>query len=264
MVKEFEDTGYWTLVLGGSSGLGLASALKLARHGMNICVVHRSTRAELPEIEDAFAQIRGLGVSFLSFNVDVTRPESCATVIDALKQQLNSTGRIRCLLHSIAKGNLKPMVDADANLMSQDFSLTIENMATSLAAWTQALHRAGVFADDARILSFTSEGSSRAWKHYAAVSAAKAALEAITRSIAVEYAPYGIRANCIQAGITDTSSFRKIPGSDTLEAFTLTRNPNHRMTTPQDVANVVYLLCKDEAAWINGVVLPVDGGEQIS
>jgi enoyl-[acyl-carrier protein] reductase I len=96
------------------------------------------------------------------------------------------------------------------------------------------------------------------------VSAAKAALEAITRSIALEYAPFGIRANCIQAGVTDTVSLRRIPGSEALKAHSITRNPFNRLTTPRDVANVVYLLCKDEAAWINGVVLPVDGGEQIS
>lgn len=264
MVKEFDDTGYWTIVLGGSSGLGLASALKLAQHGMNICVVHRSSRAEMQRIEAAFEQIRSLGVSFLSFNMDVTRKESCDTVIDFFKKHLDTTGGVRCLLHSIAKGNLKPIIGADTNLTGQDLALTLDNMATSLMNWTQALHLSGLFAADARVISFTSEGSSRAWKYYAAVSAAKAALEAITRSIALEFAHLGVRANCIQAGITDTASFRKIPGSDILESYTINRNPYHRMTTPQDVANVVYLLCKDEAAWINGVVLPVDGGEQIS
>ena len=264
MVKEFDDTGYWTIVLGGSSGLGLASAMKLAEHGMNICVIHRNSRAEMSEIESAFNKIRTLGVTFISFNVDVSRPESLDMVVEALKQQFHTTGSVRCLLHSIAKGNLKPLVGDASCLTDQDFSLTINNMASSLVNWTSALHQSGLFAADARVISFTSEGSSKAWKHYAAVSAAKAALEAITRSIALEYAPYGIRANCIQAGVTDTASFRKIPGSEALVTHTLTRNPFRRMTTPQDIANAVYLLCKDEAAWINGVILPVDGGEQIS
>ena len=264
MVKDFQGTEYWTMVLGGSSGLGLASAIKLAQHGMNLCIVHRNSRTEMPSVESAFEQIRSAGATLISFNVDVTRQDSINTVIESLKQQLGTTGRVRCLLHSIAKGNLKPMVAGAACLTAQDFLLTIENMASSLADWTSAIHLSSLFASDARVISFTSEGAHRAWKNYAAVSAAKAAVEAITRSIALEYAPFGIRANCIQAGITDTASFRKIPGSEALEAHTLIRNPYQRMTTPQDVANVVYLLCKDEAAWINGVVLPVDGGEQIS
>jgi enoyl-[acyl-carrier protein] reductase I len=120
-----------------------------------------------------------------------------------------------------------------------------------------------LFSEDARVISFTSEGSRKAWKNYAAVSASKAALEAITRSIALEFAPYGIRANCIQAGITDTKSFRIIPGSEILAEYSKARNPFKRLTTPQDVANVVYLLTLDEAAWINGAVIPVNGGEDI-
>lgn len=264
MVKEFEDSGFWAVVLGGSSGLGLASAIKLAEQGMNICLVHRNSRTQMEAIEASFTQIRAFGVSLNTFNLDVTRSESRDIVLKKLAEVMAETGRVRCLLHSIAKGNLKLLSDPESALSTEDFLLTMQNMAISLSDWTAAIHHAGLFADDARVISFTSEGSSRAWKYYAAVSAAKAALEAITRSIALEYAPFGIRANCIQAGVTDTVSLRKIPGSEALKTHSINRNPFNRLTTPRDVANVVYLLCKDEAAWINGVVLPVDGGEQIS
>ena len=137
-------------------------------------------------------------------------------------------------------------------------------MGTSLYDWTKAIFEADLFAEDSRIISFTSEGNSKAWKHYAAVSAAKVTLEAITRNIALEFAPYGIKANCIQAGVTDTDSLRRIPGSDTLLVLALKRNPNKRLTKPEDVASAVYLLCKDEAAWITGTIIPVDGGEHLS
>jgi enoyl-[acyl-carrier protein] reductase III len=89
-------------------------------------------------------------------------------------------------------------------------------------------------------------------------------LEAITRNIALEFAPHGIRANCIQAGLTDTVSFRMIPGHEELKERSLNKNPFNRLTTPEDVANVVYLLCKDEAAWINGSIIIADGGEHIN
>jgi enoyl-[acyl-carrier protein] reductase I len=81
--------------------------------------------------------------------------------------------------------------------------------------------------------------------------------------MALEYAPLGIKANCIQAGVTDTESLRMIPGSEAMIKDTLERNPYGRLTKPEDVANAVYLLCRDEAAWINGAVVPVDGGEHI-
>ena len=130
-------------------------------------------------------------------------------------------------------------------------------------AGVREVQKAKLFADDVRVLSFTSEGNAKVWKNYGAISAAKVALEAITRNIAVEFAPYGIKANCIQAGVTDTSSLRMIPGSETIIAQTKKRNPFKRLTTAEDVANVVYLLCKDEASWINGSIIPVDGGEHI-
>jgi enoyl-[acyl-carrier protein] reductase I len=264
MVKEFKQRGYWALILGGSSGLGLASALKLASAGMNICIVHRNSRAELEEISLQFDQIRAQEVELLTFNLDILKPESRLQVIQSLAADFDGPGRIRCLLHSVAKGNLKPMVDLDGReLDHSDLQLTIDNMALSLYDWTKAIYEAKLFADDARVLSFTSEGARKAIHHYAAVAAAKAALEAITRSLALEFAPYGIRANCIQAGVTNTASLQKIPGSEELIKHSIQRNPFKRLTTPIDVANMVYLLCTDEAAWINGAVLPVDGGEHI-
>lgn len=268
MEREFEQQQYWALILGGSTGLGLAAAQKLAAHGMNICIIHRNSRAELTEIEQSFTAIKNQGVQFLSFNADLLNLEKRTEILALLKAKLGNKGRIRCLLHSIAKGNLKPMTsDQETNittLQTDDFGITLQNMAVSLYDWTQAVFVNELFAADARVLAFTSEGSKKAWRHYAAVSAAKAALEAITRNIALEFAVYGIRANCIQAGITNTSSLRMIPQSDVLIAHTLKRNPFKRLTTPQDVANAVYLLCKDEAAWINGAIIPVDGGEQIN
>src|SRR5690606_18960324 len=103
-------------------------------------------------------------------------------------------GSIRTLVHSVAKGNLKPMLSAYKPILSsEDFNLTINAMAISLYDWTQAIFEAKLFSEDARIISFTSEGNTKAWKNYAAVSAAKVTLEAITRNIALEFAPYGIK-----------------------------------------------------------------------
>ncbi len=264
MVREFEHKNYWALILGGSSGLGYASARKLASHGMNICIVHRNRRSEMEAISTSFELLKANDVQIQSFNEDAFKIERRNAIVESLKTILGSHGKIKVLLHSVAKGNLKPMIAADqASLQNDDFRLTIDAMAISLFDWTKAIHEASLFASDARVLSFTSEGNTKAWKHYAAVSAAKASLEAINRNIALEFAPYGIRANCIQAGVTDTASLRAIPGSDQIKELAISRNPMRRLTTTEDVANVVYLLSKEEAAWINGSVIPVDGGEHI-
>lgn len=264
-MKEFENNNYWAVILGGSSGLGLATAKKLAKHGMNICIIHRNSRIQEDTIQAEFEMIKEAGVQFKSFNIDAFNIEKRALTIEALKELLGEKGSIRTLVHSLAKGNLKPMISEDKPaLKNDDFALTINAMAISLYDWTKALYSNNMFAKDARIVSFTSEGNTKAWKNYAAVSAAKVTLEAITRNIAVEFAPFGIKANCIQAGVTDTASLRMIPGSDKIIEHSLKRNPNKRLTLPDDVANVVYLLCKDEASWITGTIIPVDGGEHLS
>lgn len=265
MVKEFENKNYWALILGGSAGLGLAAAKKLAAHGCNIIIVHRNSKADAAMIEKEFEAIKATGAEMIAFNKDAMSVEKRETIIQDIQEKLGEKGKIRVLLHSIAKGNLKPMIADDRPaLQNDDLHLTLENMAISLYDWTKLIFENKLFTADARIISFTSQGNTKAWKGYAAVSAAKAALEAITRNIALEFAPHGIRANCIQAGLTDTFSFRMIPGHEELKERSLNQNPFKRLTTPEDIANVVYLLCKDEAAWINGSIIIADGGEHIN
>ena len=157
-----------------------------------------------------------------------------------------------------------PVYPAGVFLEEEDLQQTIHAMGTSLLGWVQELHRRGLFAPDARVVGLTSEGNEVAWKGYAAVAAAKVALESISRAIAVEMAPFGIRSNIVQAGVTDTPALRLIPGSAQLKAAARRRNPFARLTTPEDVARVIHLLCLPESAWINGEVIRVDGGEHVS
>lgn len=260
-----QNKNNWAIILGGSSGLGLATAKKLAKEGFHICVIHRDRKSTMPDIEKAFEEIKNQDVSTLFFNLDALKKENRDQILLELKAKFQSSENVKILVHSLAKGNLKPMLDdKKPTLKNDDFLLTINAMAVSLYDWVKAIFDQDMFAADARIISFTSEGNQRAWKNYAAVSAAKVTLEAITRNIALEFAPHGIRANCIQAGVTDTASLRMIPGADNIKDFTKKRNPFNRLTRPEDVANVAFLLSTDEAAWINGAVIPVDGGERFS
>lgn len=304
----------WALILGGSSGFGLATAKKLAAQGMSVAIVHRDRRGAMAAIEPAFAAIRATGVGFLSFNLDALADEGRRTVTAALAEKLGDGGRVRMLMHSIAFGNLKllapprglgagseaartrlaaelgiteerlreavlaaaphadaltalapaPAYDDAAFLEDEDFARTVHSMGTSIATWTQDLLARGLFAADARVIGMTSEGNEVAWRGYAAVAAAKVALESVSRAMALELAPYGIRSNVVQAGVTDTPALRLIPGSAQMKAAARMRNPFGRLTTPEDVADVIYLLCTDEARWINGTIVRVDGGEHIA
>jgi NAD(P)-dependent dehydrogenase (short-subunit alcohol dehydrogenase family) len=306
------DKNHWAVILGGSSGFGLATAQKLARHGMNILVVHRDRRGAMARIEEGFAAIRASGVRFEALNLDALSGEGRAQTLARLGEVMGEHGKVRLLMHSIAFGNLKPIapgapdtrseeavaklaaalgVEAgvvqsavddlleqgvgalhtlqaarygEALMDEEDMARTIYAMGTSLLSWVQDLHRLGLFADDARVLGMTSEGNTTAWKGYAAVAAAKVALESVSRAIAVEFAPFGIRSNIIQAGVTPTPALKLIPGSAGMQAVAERRNPFHRTTTPEAVANFIALMCLDEAAWVNGALIRVDGGEHIA
>jgi len=303
----------WAVILGGSSGFGLATAQKLAAHGMHCFIVHRDRRGAMARIEPEFERIRRHDVSLVTVNADALDATVRADCVERLATALGSRGRVRVLLHSIAFGNLKllvpertapegtavralaqalgldaqqvaeaagrlfddgldalaplaapPAYPSSAVLDEEDFARTIDSMGTSFLTWVRALLTRGLLADDTRVFGLTSEGNTVAWKGYAAVAAAKVVLESVSRAMAVELAPHGVRSNIIQAGVTDTPALRAIPGHDHLAAQARLRNPFHRLTTPQDVADVIYLLSTDEAAWINGAVIRVDGGEHVS
>ena len=258
MNNKREFNGDWALILGGSSGLGLATAKKLAFHGMNICIVHRDRKSNLPKFEQEISEMIAEGVEVLSFNVDAMKAETIDKVVAELSDR-----PVKLLLHSIAKGSVKPMYPSENALTKDDFDITINAMGTSWYIWTQALIKNGLFSGKARNIGFTSEGNTKVWKGYGAVSVAKATLEALMRQMAVEFAPLDITTNCLQAGATRTPSFDMIPQSDELAKLAKHRNPFGRLTKPEDVANAVYLLCKKEADWINGTILKVDGGESL-
>jgi len=291
MEPHFKNKHYWAVILGGSSGIGWGIARKMAEEGMHLLIIHRDRKKTDAAFKSKLAELQGIGVTILTQNIDALRAEERQKVMDMLKTVLGSKGKIRLFVHAISRGNLKPMVKASekitpieelppvyqqlqqqlnerrqtgGQLSGTDFSLTLQSMALSLYDWVKDLHQHQLFADDARVIGLTSEGSHRAWPSYGAVSAAKAALEAIGRAIALEFAPHGIRCNILQPGVTDTPSLRMIPGADHLKANALIRNPFRRLTSPEDVANVVYLLSRDEAAWVNGAIIPVDGGEKNS
>lgn len=264
MVDDMESNQEkWVLILGGSRGLGLATAQKLGTNGFNLLIVHRDRANALPEFDKEVEKIKSNGVQVFSFNKDATRDKGRKEIIDSIKERIG-TARISLMIHSIAKGSLKPILSSvnDA-LKGEDIRITVNAMGISFYDWASALLEAGLFSKTARVIAFTSEGSSKTIPGYAAVSAAKATLESLMKSMAVAFASQGLRVNCIQSGVVNTTSLRLIPNYERLIEQSKKRNPYKRLTTPEDVANVVFLLSSKDAEWINGCVIKVDGGESL-
>jgi NAD(P)-dependent dehydrogenase (short-subunit alcohol dehydrogenase family) len=257
----------WALILGASSGFGEATARELARRGLDVCGVHLDRRAGLAHVEEITAAIRAAGREALFFNTNAADHEKRRRVLDALaaRRDEEGGGTIRVLLHSLAFGSLTPLIGGDPSrwATAAQLEMTLNVMAHSLVYWVQDAVARQLLGRGSRVLAMTSAGSTRVLPGYGAVSAAKAALEAHVRQLAVELAPTGITVNAVRAGVTDTPAFRKIPGSERVAEQVALRNPSGRMTRTEDVAGVIAMLAGDETQWITGTVIEVNGGEDI-
>ena len=258
----------WALILGASSGFGAASALELARHGMNIFGVHLDRQATMPNVQNLIKDIKHTGVKTIFYNINAADKIKQDETLDDIQEQfaINSSDIIKVLMHSLAFGTLKQFIakKPEDALTPAQMEMTVNVMAHSLVYWVQGLISRNLLKRGGRIFGMTSSGGHTAMPYYGAVSAAKASLEAHIRQLAMELGPLGITSNAIMAGVTDTPALRKIPGNTGMLEAARFKNPTGRLTTPEDVAKAIVLLSTDEAQWISGNVLGVDGGEDIA
>lgn len=262
----------WALILGCSSGFGAATTLELAKHQFNIFGVHLDRKATLENAERIKRDAQSYGVEVYFFNENAASEETIKKVSSFIKNEFQKKqlppdeAKIDVMLHSLAFGTLKeffPKAKEEA-IRKEQLEMTLDVMANSLVYWIQELFYNNLLKKGSKIFAMTSSGSSRVWKTYGAVSAAKCALESHIRQIALELAPYGITANAIRAGVTDTPALRKIPGWEKMLEEAKIHNPNGRITQPEDVAKAIYALSLAETHWINGNIIGVDGGEFIT
>ncbi len=257
----------WALILGASSGFGGASAVALAQNGYNIFGIHLDRQVTMPSVNQIVKKIEKTNQKAVFFNINAADSIKRNDVLDEIRETLTGKDnpKINVLIHSLAFGTLKPYISKNPNncISPAQMQMTLDVMAHSLVYWTQGLVQRDLLALGGRIFGLTSAGSHTVIPSYGAVSAAKASLEAHIRQLAVELGVMKVTANAILAGVTDTPALRKIPGNEKMIHSAQMKNPQNRLTTPEDVAKAIILLCDEKADWISGNVLGVDGGEYI-
>jgi enoyl-[acyl-carrier protein] reductase III len=264
----------WALILGGSWGMGEATARAHAAAGYNICGIHLDFRASLARVEELKAELVATGREVLYINMNAADDEKRGAALDELGARFEAAraaGRdpyVRVVMHSLAFGSLVPFItdDPKAAVDRKKMEMTQDVMANSLVYWVQDLYRRGFLGKGSKVFAMTSEGSTRVVPSYGVVSSAKAALESHVRQLAMELARTGsgVTVNAIRAGVTITPALLKIPEAQTMIDLTMKRNPTGRMTTPQDVANAIVALSGEGTDFINGDIISVDGGEFIT
>jgi enoyl-[acyl-carrier-protein] reductase (NADH) len=186
-------------------------------------------------------------------------------VIAELRKISDGQPIVKVLLHSLAFGTLRPFtgLNNEQSITKAQMEMTLDVMAHSIVYWTQELIANNLIAKKARIFAMTSSGGHSVIPHYGAVSAAKAAVESHVRQLAYELGPMDISVNSIMAGVTDTPALRKIPGNEPMIQVAERKNPRGRLTTPENIAKIISLLCMDGGEWISGGIINADGGEDI-
>ena len=230
--------GKTALVTGGARGIGRAIVLKLASQGTNVIINYfrnGDTARETVELATS------LGVEAHSFKANVGDPKKIKQMFDWVRDEI---GYLDILVNNAASGIQRPVLDINARgplLCSKEAAPLMDG-------------RGG------RIVNISSLGSTRVMADYAAVGVSKAALEALTRYLAVELAPKGIVVNAVSGGLVSTGALEHFPKRDQMLNKAKQETPAGRLVTEDDLAQVVAFLCSDAADMIIGQTIIVDGG----
>lgn len=245
----FSLHGKVALVTGAARGLGLAMAASLAEAGARVLVNGRDAGRLAPVVEG----LRALGHVASALPFDVADEAAAARAFETITREF---GRLDILISNVGIRNRKPLAD----ISREDFRDMLETNLTAAFGLAKAAveimrpRRAG------RLILVTSVAGPLSRAGDAAYTAAKGGLAALTRSLAVEVGPLGITANAIAPGFFATETNAALVADPEVQAFLERRVPLGRWGNPSEIGGAAVFLASDEAAYVNGHVLTVDGG----
>ncbi len=240
-------TGKTVLVTGGSRGIGKAIALEFAARGADIAFNYIRSHAAAAQTQ---SEIETLGVRCLRVRAHL----GDASKIQYLFSEIQANfGSLDVLVNNAASGVQRSASDLEEK--HWDWTLNVN----AKAPWLCAIAASKLMHNGGSIVNITSQGSQKVLPYYFSVGTSKAALESLTRYLAVELAPQGIAVNAVSGGYVETGALDYFPNRESmLEAGRST--PAGRMVKAEDIANVVAFLCTEDSAMIRGQVIVVDGG----
>jgi len=249
-MKKSIDEKKIAIVTGGASGLGFAIAQKFTANGIRTIIMGRN-EAKLKEA------CISLGTNAEFVKCDVTDFSSIPHVIKSIVEKY---GKIDILVNNAGIHLKKPFLE----VTDEEFQQVMLTNTAAVFSFSREAVRVMKERHSGSILNISSMAAQYGIPLVIAYSAAKAAVEGMTRNMAVELSPEGIRVNCIAPGFIKTKMSGKALDNDPeRKRKVLSRTPMGRLGTPEEVADAAYYLCSDEASFITGVVLPVDGGNLI-
>ncbi|MCY9392564.1 enoyl-[acyl-carrier-protein] reductase FabL [Bacillus haynesii] len=241
------------LITGSSRGVGKAAALRLAENGYNIVINYvRSKKAALETAEE----IEKLGVKALVVKANVGQP---AKIKDMFQQIEEAFGRLDVFVNNAASGVLRPVMELEES--HWDWTMNINAKALLFCAQEAAklMEKTG----GGHIVSISSLGSIRYLENYTTVGVSKAALESLTRYLAVELAQKNIIVNAVSGGAIDTDALKHFPNREELLEDARQNTPAGRMVEISDMVDAVEFLTSGKADMIRGQTIIIDGGRSL-
>ncbi len=243
--------GKVALVTGGSRGIGKAIALEFARRGADIAFNYLRSHEAAAETQ---REIEELGVRCLKIKAHLGDVDK---IKEMFAQVTRKYPRLDILINNAASGVQRPAAELEEK--HWDWTMNIN----ARAPWLCAVEASRLMTEGGSIVNLTSMGSQKVLPHYFSVGASKAALEAVTRYLAVELAPQGISVNAVSGGYVDTGALDHFPEREEMLAAGK-KTLLGRMVEVGDIAGVVAFLCSEEARMIRGQVIVVDGGATLT
>ncbi|RAV99036.1 SDR family NAD(P)-dependent oxidoreductase [Pseudochryseolinea flava] len=238
------------IVTGGASGLGFAIAQKLVCKKITTIIVGRNAQ-KLQEAKSQLGEFCHIRVA------DLTTLEAIPAWVEMI---VNEFGKIDVLVNNAGINMKKPTTE----VTDLEFQQIIQTNLTSVFTLSREVSKHMIRAGEGNIVNISSMAAHYGIPKVVAYTASKSAIEGMTRSLAVDLSPLGIRVNCVAPGFIETNMSAAALNSDPeRKNRVLARTPMGKLGVPQDVANAVYFLTSDEASFITGAVLPVDGGNSI-
>ena len=237
------------LVTGAGAGIGRAVAETFAREGAHVVVADRDGEAAR-ETADAITKSNG---SALAETVDVTDTEQVKALMGRLAEKF---GRLDVLVNNAGVGERSDFRHLDDAAWDKVWKTNVDGTVRCAREAFDLLKASG----NASIINLSSVMATKHTRQMSVYSATKGAVSALSRSLAVEYAPYGIRVNALCPGYVETALIGRYMNNPMIAKALLTQTPLRRFGTPQDIANAALFHASDEAAYITGAGLNVDGG----
>jgi len=244
----FSLAGKYAVVVGGTSGIGRAIALGLASAGANVVASSRSQQA-VNTLADC---LEALGSKTLRISSDVLDRGSLQHLHDAV---LSAFGRIDILVNSAGITKKIPTIDCSEELWQSIMNVNLNGTLRSCQIFGETMLK----QQTGRVINIASLSTFVAFNEVAAYGASKAAVGALTRSLAVEWAPHGVCVNAIAPGIFPTDLNRELLDSPRGHELIM-RTPMARFGTVDEVVGAAIFLSSDESAFTTGQIIAVDGG----